>query len=51
MKTLKYLTLHLTDVNLNNFKSTFKLKGFDDTPTNVRISVTNIDEAKEVKKS
>jgi len=39
----------LTDVNLNNFKSTFKLKGFDDTPTNVRISVTNIDEAKELK--
>jgi hypothetical protein len=39
----------LTDVNLNNFKSTFKLKGFDGTPTNVRISVTNIDEAKELK--
>lgn len=39
----------LTDVNLINFKNTFKLRGYDENPTNVRISVTNIDEAKELK--
>jgi len=40
----------LSDVNFNNLENTFKLKDSNNTPTNVIVSIQNIDEAKELKK-
>ena len=40
----------LSDINFNNLENTFKLKDSNNTPTNVIVSIQNIDEAKELKK-
>jgi hypothetical protein len=40
----------LSDINFNNLENTFKLKDSNSTPTNVIVSIQNIDEAKELKK-
>ena len=39
----------LTDINFSILENTFKLKAYDNEPTNCRISVQNISEAKELK--
>lgn len=39
----------LSDINFNNLENTFKLKDSNSTPTNVIVSIQNIDEAKELK--
>lgn len=40
----------LSEVNFNNLENTFKLKDSNNVPTNVIISIQNIDESKELKK-
>ena len=39
----------LSDINFSNLENTFKLKAYDDAPTNMRVSIQNIDESKELK--
>ena len=39
----------LTDINFSILENTFKLKAYDNEPTNCRISIQNISEAKELK--
>lgn len=39
----------LTDINFSLLENTYKLKGYDNTPTKCRISIQNISEAKELK--
>ncbi len=39
----------LSEINFNNLENTFKLKDSNNTPTNVIVSIQNIDEAKELK--
>jgi hypothetical protein len=40
----------LSDINYNTLKQTFQLKDYDSEPTDVEISISNIDEAKELSK-
>lgn len=39
----------LSDINLSNFKDTFKIRDYDNMPTRTLLSIQNIDESKELK--